>query len=133
MTQVPHPVGGGAVEHVGEKTVAVRGHGDEVDPFSLRHANQLGRRIAHRQLAADRKPLASQRRLERREIRAVGAHLLRLAQLQIVEVPRGKAVGDVHQQQLRAGQPRQLADVRRIVASASEFSMATRMRLYIAA
>ncbi len=80
-------------------------------PSACDSANQLGRRIAHRQLAADREALASQRRLERRQVLAVGAHLFRFAQLEIVEVARRQAVGDVHQQQLGPGQPRQLADV----------------------
>ena len=46
------------------------------------------------------------------EVFAVAAHFFRLAQLQIVEVPRGPAIGDVDQQELRAGEPGEAAHVR---------------------
>ena len=53
LDQVPDAVGGGAVQDVGEEAVAVRRHRDEVDLLFLGDANQLGRRIAHREPRVD--------------------------------------------------------------------------------
>ena len=49
--------------------------------------------------------------LELIEIAAIGLHLFRLAQLELIVVARRPAVGDVDEQQLGAGQPRERADV----------------------
>jgi hypothetical protein len=45
------------------------------------------------------------------EVGAVRLHFLRLAQLQVVEMPRRPPVRDVDQQQLGASQPRQAGDM----------------------
>ena len=49
---------------------------------------------------------------ERLEIGAVGLHLFRLAELELIEVARDPAVGHMQEQEFRAGQPGKLADVR---------------------
>ena len=70
-------------------------------------ADQLLGGIAERQLRADGEALRGEIRLEALEVRAVRFHLLRLAQLQLIEVARRPAVGDVHEQQLGAGELRE--------------------------
>ena len=86
--------------------IAIRSHAR-----SLGGLHDLGRRdrpcasIASRR----RRPRPAARRAACSRYCAVGLHLLGLAQLQLVEVARGPAVGDVDEQQLGAGQLRQLA------------------------
>ena len=122
LHQVADAVGGGAVEQVVEEAVAVRRHRDQVDLplFGEREsARSPGSPIASS--VVDREGLRpSARACSSLEIGAVGLHLLRLAQLQLIEVARRPAVGDVDEQQLGAGQPRQLAArASRIVRSAA--------------
>ena len=55
---------------------------------------------------------SGQLRRDASEIRAVGLHLLRFAQLELIEIAGRPAVGDVDEQQLGSGQRGQLAHVR---------------------
>jgi hypothetical protein len=54
--QMPDAIGGGAVDHVGEKPMAVRGHRDEIHAMLLGDANEFRRRVDHRKMRADREP-----------------------------------------------------------------------------
>src|SRR5206468_1330659 len=66
---------------------------------------------AHRQLSGNSQAARRQIRRDSREIVAVVLHLLRLSQLQLIEIPRRPSVGHVHEMQLRANQRRELTDV----------------------
>src|SRR5688572_3768979 len=87
----------------------VRGHGEQVGLALLDETNQLVGRITHRQLG--RHLQARQAGSALLEVGAVGLDLLGLAQLQIVEVPRGESVGHVHQQDLGVGERGKLPHV----------------------
>ena len=68
-----------------------------------------GSPIASREVTS--KPCVAQLLAALGEIGAVVAHLLRLSQLEIVEVTGGEAVCDVHEQQPCLGQPGEPHDV----------------------
>src|SRR5262245_3744017 len=111
LHEVAHTVCGGAEEHVLDEAVTVRRHRNEIDRSFGCDLDQLRRRIAHREARVDGKALAGELRAQRVEVCAIGPHLLRLAQFELVEVARGPPVGHMDQQQLRAGQPRELGHV----------------------
>ena len=78
----------------------------------FRDANQLVGGIAFRQLRVTVRPSAVSSPRTPFEIGAVVLHLLRLAQVQLIEVARDPAVGHVHEQQFGAGQAGQFPGVR---------------------
>src|SRR5262245_25430996 len=77
LDQMSDFVGGRAVQNVGEKAMAVRGHRDEIDPLFLGGFDQLGRGIAHRQLGADRQAARDEVAPDLLEVGAIGPHFLR--------------------------------------------------------
>src|SRR6476659_4905445 len=101
---VADPIGGGSAQQVVQKTMAVRGHRDEVYGFLGRHLRELGRRIAHRQPRSSLKPALHQLLADPGQILAVLTDLFRFAELELVEMPCGPSIRYVHQQQLRPGQ-----------------------------
>ena len=125
-------VGGGAVKDVREESVAVRGHRDEIDAVSPPRVTSsvAGSPIASCVVTVI--PRAVSSRWSSLEIRSVGLHLFRFAQLQLVEVARGPAVRDVNEQELaRRCRGERATTCSRIVRSAAEFSTATRMWRYM--
>ena len=92
--------------------MAMRGHGDEINLSCFGHSNQFGRGVAFRQLTIDLKALGGQRPFQSFEIRAVGPHLLGFAEFEVVEMPCGKTIRHMDEQQLRTRQPCQAGDVR---------------------
>ena len=108
---MPDAIGRRAEQHVLDEAVAVRGHRDQIDALILRHLDQLRRRIAHREPGLHRQAARRQLAAQLLEVVAIRSHLLALAQLQLIEVARGPAVGDVHEQELGAGDLRELGDV----------------------
>ena len=69
------------------KAVAVRRHRNQIDAPFCRRFDQFGRRIAHRELGFDgaaRVPVELAAQLL--EVGAIRFHLLRLAQLELIEV-----------------------------------------------
>jgi hypothetical protein len=73
--------------------------------------DELGRGIAHRQLTVDAEAGGCQLCTSAGQVRAIVAHFLGLAQVQILEVPGGKSVGDVDEEQACPGQLGQSCDV----------------------
>ena len=105
------------MDHVADELVPVRRHRDQVAVLALGRRGDLGRRIAR---GEDRFGLHSRRNesgSDALEVLAVLAHLLRLAQVELLDVARRPAVGDVNEQHGGTAQARQplhvLDDVQR--------------------
>src|SRR6476620_10600791 len=106
-------VGGTAAEQVVEEAMVVRGHGDQVDVFFVGDLHELGGGITEGEACASFEPLVRALVAEPFEVGAVVLDLLRLAELQLLEVSRGPPVGDVDEKQLRLGQGGQAGDMRK--------------------
>src|SRR5689334_23021018 len=91
--EVSHCVRDAAVDHVLDEPMAVSRHGDEIAAFAIGRLRDLARRIAASQKALH----VDARRLERctrlLEILAVDTHLLRLAEIELLDVSRRETVG----------------------------------------
>ena len=82
-------------QNVAHASVTVGGHGDQVDAQLLGSAADLLRGIAHPEQRVHIEAQALQFRTALREVRAVFANLLRLSQVQGLDVPGGPAVRHV--------------------------------------
>src|SRR5579859_3144599 len=87
------------------------GHGYQIAMFAFGHFEDFLRRVAQRQHGLNRKPVAAKFNSDFFQIFAVVFHFLGFSQLELVEIPRHPAVGNVQQQQFRPGQPDQRCDV----------------------
>ena len=86
---------GGAINQIGEKPVAVRGHGDQVATFGARDFEDFLRRIASGMMRARRHALAAHFRLDALQVLAVFFHLRRIGKVQVL-LPLGRpARGDM--------------------------------------
>src|SRR6185503_20993491 len=94
---MPHFVCDAAVDHVLEKPVPVRRHGDEVAPFPRRGVGDLSRRIAAGEQGVRLDAVRAQRRARLLEILAIEAHFLGLAQMELFHIARRPTVGDMNQ------------------------------------
>ena len=108
---VAHLGDGAAVKNIAEQPVAVAGHGDQIAMFAFGDLEDFRRRIAERQHGFNGKSVAAKLAGDFFQILAVVFHFLGLGQLELVEIARDPAVGDVQQQQLRPGQADQRLDV----------------------
>ena len=102
---------GAAVEKVAEQAVAVSGHGNQIAMFAFGGFEYFRRWVAQRQHGFNGKSVAAKLAGHLFQIRAVVFHFLGLGQLELVEIARNPAVGDVQQQQFCPGQPDQRPDV----------------------
>src|SRR5689334_1034738 len=97
----------------------MRGHGDEIHLLARCSGGDFPRRVTGRQHAFRPKTALLEVLADVLEVLAIFAHLLRLAQLELVDVARRPPVGDVNEHDLRLAERRQAADVlhdRRVVA-----------------
>ena len=130
VDEMPEAVDGRAVYEVGQEPVAVRRHGNQIDLFLFGDAHQLRRRIARGEARLHVEAAARQLGAELVQVGAIVFHLLRLAQLKIVEVARDHTVCDVDKEQQGARQGGQLFDVpenraigRRVLDRHEDFSI----------
>jgi hypothetical protein len=108
---VPDTIDGCSVNDVAQESVTVRRHRDEVDALFASYPDQLRRWIAHRQSAVDGVSGSAKLLLSARQVRAVVAYFFRFPQVQRLEMPGGKSVGHVHEQQFGSGELCELRDV----------------------
>src|SRR5687767_13528605 len=108
---VPDGTGNAAVDEIGEESVAVRGHCDEIAILALRRRRDLRRRIAAREQGLRREAVRRQPLGQPFDVIAVGSHLLRLAKVQMPDVARRPSVGDVNEHDRRPAIARQLLHV----------------------
>ena len=104
LYQMANTVDRRASNEIVEEAMTMGRHRQQIDAAFLRKADELRGRVAHRQLGRDLESMRSEIGGDPREVIAVVLHLLRLAQLQLIEIARRPSVGDVHQEQLRANQ-----------------------------
>ena len=91
--------------------MAVRGHRKQIDGSTVRDLDELRGWIAHRQLCFHRTASRRQLGFHLFEIGAILFHLLRFPQLQLIEIARGPAVGDVDEKKRGARHLGELRDV----------------------
>ena len=109
--EVPHLVRHAAVEQVAHKPVPVRGHGDQIHGVRLHKSDDLVRGLPHGQHAFHGEPLGPQLGGAAFQVGAVFLDLLALREMELFEVPGRPAVGDMEENQVRSGRPRQRLDV----------------------
>ena len=107
IDQVPHLVRCAAVKQIADETVAMGGHGNEIDALRVRDLDHFIRRFAEREEVIDGESLAAQFFSALREIGAVVLHFFAFRQVKPIVIARHPAVGDMHEQKLCAGQFRQ--------------------------
>jgi hypothetical protein len=93
-------------------------HRNQVAALALRRGRDLGGGVAPGQHTVRADAIALHRRAQMLEVLAVGADLLRLAEVELAHVAGGKPIGDVYQHDLGAAKPGEAADVvedRRVV------------------
>ena len=81
--------------------MAVTGHRDQIAIFALGYLYDFRRRIAECQHGFNGKSIAAKLVGDFFQILAVIFHFLGLGELELVEIARDPAVGDVQQQQFR--------------------------------
>ena len=109
---MPHLLDRAAVQEIADELVAVGSHRDQVAAPGRRRPEDLGRRVAERELRRDRQAGAPQPLRHAGQVGAVRLHLVRLGQLELVEIAGRPPVGDMDQQELGAQAVRQGRDVR---------------------
>src|SRR3954463_1428981 len=110
---VPELTSHTAPQNVRQAAMPVRRHRDQVALLAYPAGRDLTRRVAARQNRLSLKTVALERVGDRFDVLAVALHLLRFAQVELIDVARRPAVGDVDQHYRRTvARPRQLPDVR---------------------
>jgi len=99
------------VEDVGKEPVSVGRHRDQIDVAIDGDADELARGITHGELGLHLEPAAREILFQSAEVRAIGLDFLGLPKIELIVVASGPAIGDVHEQQPRARQLRELRDV----------------------
>ena len=112
MRFVANDVNGAAQNQIADEAVSMRGHRDQITVLGLGELDDFRRRITERQMHRHGNPRSAEFPGAFVEVAAVGEHFLRLGELQLIEMTRGPAIGDVNEQQLRAEQLRQLPHMR---------------------
>lgn len=102
-------VGGGAIQDILNALVTVHRHGDQVALFTIGRRGDLGRRVATGEKRIGFESLGTERRAAMLDVLAIDAHLLRLAELKRVLMPRRPSVGYVNQEQRRLAERRELS------------------------
>ena len=90
-------VNGAAEDEIAQKTMAVRGHRNQITLFALGGFQDFSRRIAQGELSGDFQAGFAQPRGTVFELRPVLFHLLGFGQLQLVEIACHPAIGHVYQ------------------------------------
>src|ERR1041385_8926213 len=109
---MPYLVCGAAVKEVTDKFVPVSAHRNEIATLGFSSLHNFRRRIPKDELRRSFHARTLYTRGRFVEVTPVRAHLFGLGELELIERPRGPAIGDVDEQQFRAEQLRQLLDVR---------------------
>src|SRR6266545_4714059 len=113
LAAMAHVLDRAAEEDVANEAMTVGGHRNEIALLLIGQPQDLARRVSHRQPRGHRQSrLGAERGGGVLQIRAVLAYLLRFRQVQAIEIARGPAIGDVHEQHFGAGQAREVADMR---------------------
>jgi hypothetical protein len=92
--------------------MSVRGHRDQIALSIFRRFQNSFGRIAQREKSVHGQTAGPQSLGRTFQVSAVVFHLLRLGELELLEISRNESIRDVHEQQFRAVQFRELADVR---------------------
>ena len=95
---MPHGGNRAAVNQVTEQTVAVGGHRDQVTVLLFRGFQNLGWWIAKRQVDARSQAFLSKPVGQILQISAIGNHLFRLCQPELLVVPRHPPVGYMNEE-----------------------------------
>src|SRR4029078_12691228 len=102
---MPHAVCSAASQQVVQKTVPMGGHRDEIDRLLSGHLDEPRGTTAHGTAPPRLDPALHELVADPAEVLAVAADLLRLAEVELVEGPRGPTVSQRHEHQMRPGQP----------------------------
>jgi hypothetical protein len=108
---MPYLVCGRAIQNVTDETVAVGGHGNQVNILFAGQFNNLVGRFAKSEDGLAGKAIIDQVPLSFFEVGAILFHFFAFRQFQLIKISRHPAVGNMDQQKFRAGQSRKRLDV----------------------
>src|SRR5438093_9297421 len=111
IDRVPHLVGRGAIKNVTNKPVTVRSHRDKIDIFLPCQLNDLIRRFTKCEHSSTGEALCGQFTSASFQICPVLLHLFALSELELIEISRDPAIGNMNKEQLRTGHARERLNV----------------------
>src|SRR6266480_507680 len=100
---MPDFVGCTAVKQVANETMSMRRHRDKVDIFFTREFNDLVRGFTERENRVAGETFSGQLAAAFFQVGTVLFHLLAFSELKLIEMSRHPAVGNVDEEQPRAG------------------------------
>jgi hypothetical protein len=108
---MPYLVHGRAIKNVADETVAMGGHGNQVNILFAGQLNNLVGRFAKGENGVADKAIIDQFALSFFQIHAVLFHFFAFGQFQLIKISRHPAVGNMDQQNFRSRHPRKRLDV----------------------
>jgi len=108
---MPYLIYGRAIKNVTDETVAMGGHGNQVNILFAGQFNNLVGGFAKSEDGVASKTVIDQLALSFFEVGAILFHLFAFRQFQLIKISRHPAVGNMDQQKFRAGQSRKRLDV----------------------
>ena len=108
---MPHLVCSRAIKKVADKTVAVGGHGNQINILFAGQFNDLVRGFAKGEDGVAGKAVLNQLALSFFQVSAVFFHFLAFRQLELIKISRHPAVGNMHQKKFCSRHSRQWLNV----------------------
>src|SRR5260370_27146159 len=99
------------MKNVTDQAVTVRGHCDKIDIFLARELDDFVRRFAEREHRVAGKTFAGQFAAAFFQVSAIVLHLFAFGELELVKIARHPSVGNVDEEQPRAGHARKRLDM----------------------
>src|ERR1700730_2122956 len=100
---MPHFVHSAAINQVADETMSVSGHGNQVHVVDARKFDDFVRWLTHRQHTTHHKTFAPRLRATALKISAIYFDFLALGKIELLEIPRDPAIGNVHEQETGSG------------------------------
>src|SRR5438477_11275247 len=99
------------MKNITDQAVTMRSHCDKIDIFLAREPDDLVRRFAEREHRVAGKTFAGQFAAALFQVSAIALHLFAFGELELVKIARHPAIGNVDEEQPRAGHARKRLDM----------------------